>query len=189
MSLTPSTMPELGLPLPAFELPGIDGQLISPASFPDTKAFLVAFWCNHCPYVQHVREGFVDFAREYAGKGVAIVAINSNNVATHPDDSPEMMKIEAEQHEFTFPYLYDETQDVAHAFQAACTPDFFLYNGQQHLVYRGQFDASRPGNSIPVTGDSLRDATDAILDGRPADGVQIPSIGCNIKWQPGNEPS
>ena len=186
MSLTPSTMPDLGTQLPAFELPSTDGRVIDPTSFRDSKALLVAFWCNHCPYVQHIREGFSDFAREYQARGLAIVAISSNDLSTHPDDSPEMMKIEAEQHEFPFPYLYDETQEVARAFQAACTPDFFLYDGQQQLVYRGQFDASRPGNSSPVTGSDLRAAVDAVLGGRSVDGAQIPSIGCNIKWKPGN---
>lgn len=188
MSLTPSKMPDLGLSAPAFELPNIDGQLVSLANFYDSKALLVAFWCNHCPYVQHIREGFVAFAREYQGLGLAIVVISANDVSTHPDDSPELMKIEAEQHGFIFPYLFDETQEVARAFQAACTPDFFLYDQHQRLVYRGQFDSSRPGNSVPVTGSDLRSAVDAVLDDRPVDAAQIPSIGCNIKWKPGNEP-
>jgi peroxiredoxin len=188
MALTPSTMPELGMPLPAFALPNTDGQLFSPASFDDAKALLVAFWCNHCPYVQHVRQGFADFVREYQHKGLAVVAINANDVTTHPDDSPEMMKIEAEQHGFTFPYLYDETQEVALRFRAACTPDFFLFDDQHKLVYRGQFDSSRPGNSIPVTGSDMRAAVDAVLGDEPVDSAQIPSIGCNIKWKPGNEP-
>jgi peroxiredoxin len=181
-------MPDLGMQLPRFELPSTDGQLIATSSFDDSEALLVAFWCNHCPYVQHIRDGFADFAREYQGKGLAVVAINSNDVSTHPDDSPEMMKIEAEQHEFPFPYLYDEAQEVARSFQAACTPDFFLYDRQQKLVYRGQFDSSRPGNSTPVTGSDLRAAADAVLGGEPVDAAQIPSIGCNIKWKPGNEP-
>ena len=188
MSLTPSKMPDLGLSAPAFELPNIDGQLVSLANFYDSKALLVAFWCNHCPYVQHIREGFVAFAREYQGRGLAIVVISANDVSTHPDDSPELMKIEAEQHGFIFPYLFDETQEVARAFQAACTPDFFLYDQHRRLVYRGQFDSSRPGNSVPVTGSDLRSAVDAVLDDRPVDAAQIPSIGCNIKWKPGNEP-
>jgi peroxiredoxin len=138
-------MPDLGLSAPGFELPNIDGQLVSLANFYDSKALLVAFWCNHCPYVQHIR--------------------------------PELMKIEAEQHGFIFPYLFDETQEVARAFQAACTPDFFLYDQHQRLVYRGQFDSSRPGNSVPVTGSDLRSAVDAVLDDRPVDA-----------WKPGNEP-
>ncbi len=188
MTVTPSTMPDLGLSVPAFELPDIDGRMISRANFHDSKALLIAFWCNHCPYVQHIREGFVTFAHEYQKHGLAVVAISANNVSTHPDDSPELMKIESEQHEFRFPYLYDETQEVARAFQAACTPDFFLYDKQQQLVYRGQFDASRPGNSIPVTGSDLRGAVDAVLNDQPVDVAQIPSIGCNIKWKPGNEP-
>jgi len=188
MTVTPSTMPDLGLSVPAFELPDIDGRMISLANFHDSKALLIAFWCNHCPYVQHIREGFVAFAHDYQSQGLAVVAISANNVSTHPDDSPELMKIEAEQHEFTFPYLYDESQEVARAFQAACTPDFFLYDKHKRLVYRGQFDASRPGNSIPVTGNDLRGAVDAVLSGRPVDVAQIPSIGCNVKWKPGNEP-
>jgi len=188
MSLTPSAMPDLGSPLPAFELPGTDGQSVSPASFHDSKALLVAFWCNHCPYVQHIRDSFAVFAREYQSRGLAIVAISANDVSMHPDDSPEMMRIEAERNGFPFPYLYDETQEVARAFRAACTPDFFLYDGQQHLVYRGQFDASRPGNSVPVSGVDLRNAVDCVLNGQPVDNAQVPSIGCNIKWKPGNEP-
>jgi len=189
MSLTPSTMPDLGLPMPAFELPNIDGRLVSRANFHDSKALLVAFWCNHCPYVQHIRDSFVLFAHEYQPRGLGVVAISANDVNTHPDDSPELMKIEGEQHEFGFPYLYDETQEVAGAFRAACTPDFFLYDGQQHLVYRGQFDASRPGNSIPVTGSDLRGAVDAVLNDQVVSHEQIPSIGCNIKWKSGNEPA
>jgi len=181
-------MPDLGLQMPAFELPDIDGRQVGPANLPDYTALLVAFWCNHCPYVQHIREGFVAFAREYQSRGLAVVAINANDVTTHPDDSPEQMKIESEHHEYAFPYLYDEAQEVARAFQAACTPDFFLYDKQHRLVYRGQFDASRPGNSIPVTGSDLRGAVDALLNDQPVSQEQIPSIGCNIKWKSGNEP-
>jgi thiol-disulfide isomerase/thioredoxin len=188
MSLTPSSMPDLGSPMPAFELPNIAGQLISPANFVGSKALLVVFWCNHCPYVQHLRDGFIAFARDYQINGLAIVAICANDVTTHPDDSPELMKIESELHGYCYPYLYDETQQVARAFEAACTPDFFLYDEQRRLVYRGQFDSSRPGNNTPVTGSDLRRAVDALISNQPVSDEQIPSIGCNIKWKPGNEP-
>lgn len=188
MVLTPSTMTELGSSAPTFELPATDGRIVRLEDFSAAPAVLVAFICNHCPYVQHIRSGFVDFAREYQPRGLAIVAISSNDAASHPDDSPEMMKVEAEQHGFNFPYLYDETQEVARAYRAACTPDFFLYDNRDGLVYRGQFDGSRPGNDIPVTGASLRQAVDAVLGGTPVPADQYPSIGCNIKWKRGNEP-
>ncbi|MBT8444735.1 MAG: thioredoxin family protein [Gammaproteobacteria bacterium] len=189
MALTPSTMHELGTSAPAFALPATDGRIVRLDDFDATPALLVAFICNHCPYVKHIRDGFVAFAREYQARGLAVVAISSNDASTHPDDSPEMMKVEADQYGFTFPYLYDETQEVAKAYRAACTPDFFLYDNTKGLVYRGQFDGSRPGNGVPVTGASLRDATDAVLSGAPVATDQFPSIGCNIKWRPGNEPS
>jgi peroxiredoxin len=189
MSLTPSTMPDLGSSAPSFELPGIDGRSVRLDELPASKALLIAFICNHCPYVKHIRDGFVEFAREYQPLGLAIVAINSNDARSHPDDSPEMMRIEAKQYGFNFPYLFDETQEVAKAYKAACTPDFFLYDNQHGLAYRGQFDGSRPGNDIPVNGASLREATDALLAGQAVTVEQRPSIGCNIKWQPGNEPN
>jgi hypothetical protein len=144
--------------------------------------------CNHCPYVKHIRAGLAQFARDNLPRGVAMVGINSNDVANYPADSPEKMAEEARSAGYLFPYLYDETQGVAKAYHAACTPDIFLFDHEQRLVYRGQFDDSRPGNSIPVTGKDLRAALDAVLAHKPASQAQKPSIGCNIKWKPGNEP-
>lgn len=155
---------------------------------PDAKAYLVCFICNHCPFVIHIREELARFAREYQQRGVFIVGINANNAKTHPDDSPEQMVHEVEKAGYVFPYLYDETQETAKAYRAACTPDFFLFDGERKLVYRGQFDNSRPGNGIPVTGKDLRAAVDAVLAGKKPTAEQLPSIGCNIKWKPGNEP-
>lgn len=188
MALTPSTMPGLGTPAPAFALPDIDGRIVSLGDLSAAPALLVAFWCNHCPYVQHIRDGFTAFAREYQSQGLGIVAINANDVTTHPEDSPECMKAEADTYDFTFAYLYDESQRVAHSYKAACTPDFFLYDAARKLVYRGQFDAARPGNDAPVTGKDLRRAVDAVLAGQDVPENQLPGIGCNIKWKPGNEP-
>lgn len=188
MTLTPSTMTALGGAAPGFELPATDGRIVRLEDFSDMPALLVAFICNHCPYVQHIRTGFVEFAREYQPRGLAVVAINSNDASTHPDDSPEMMKVEGDRHGFNFAYLFDETQEVARAYHAACTPDFFLYDNARGLAYRGQFDGSRPGNGVPVTGGDLRQAAEAVLDGRPVPADQFPSIGCNIKWKTGNAP-
>jgi len=179
----------IGSKIPNFNSIGIDGKTYSLESFKDNKGLIIIFSCNHCPYVKHIRAGFVDFVREYQPRGVAIVAINSNDDSEHPDDSPEMMVIEAKQYGFTFPYLYDETQEIAKAYQAACTPDFFLFDNQGGLVYRGQFDGSRPGNNMPVNGASLRAAVDAVLAGERVPTEQRPSIGCNIKWRSGNEPN
>jgi peroxiredoxin len=151
-------------------------------------ALLVVFMCNHCPYVKHVAAGLAQLARDYQERGVAVVGISSNNVSSHPADSPEQMVHEVEQRGYTFPYLYDETQAVAKAYRAACTPDFYVFDRQQKLAYRGQMDDSRPDSGIPVTGKDLRAALDAVLAGQPAAAVQKPSIGCNIKWKPGNEP-
>jgi peroxiredoxin len=187
--LTPSVMNNLGTSAPNFQLPATDGRTVRLDDYASAPALLVVFTCNHCPYVQHIRAGFVDFASEYQKRGLAIVAINSNDARKHPDDSPEMMMIEAKQYGFTFPYLYDETQEIAKAYQAACTPDFFLFGNRGGLVYRGQFDGSRPGNDIPVNGASLRHAVDAVLAGEAIQSDQRPSIGCNIKWQPDNEPN
>ena len=182
-------MPGLGIPAPAFSLPDIDGRIVSLDDFSASPALLIAFWCNHCPYVQHIRTGFTTFASEYQPRGLGVIAINANDVTTHPDDSPEHMKTEADKYGFTFAYLYDESQRVAQSYEAACTPDFFLYDAARKLVYRGQFDAARPGNDFPVTGKDLRRATDAVLAGQDAPENQQPSIGCNIKWKPGNEPT
>jgi peroxiredoxin len=189
MALTPSTMLPLGTKAPDFALPNVvDGQTVSLADLQQAPALLVAFICNHCPFVKHIAPGLAKLARDYQSKGVAVVAISSNNVASHPDDSPEKMKQEAAAREYTFPYLYDENQSVAKAYRAACTPDFYIFDGQQNLVYRGQLDASRPENGIPVTGTDIRAALDAVLAKKPVATEQKPSIGCNIKWTPGNEP-
>jgi peroxiredoxin len=184
-----STMLELGTTAPDFRLPTPDGTLVGRDDFTDAPALLVMFICNHCPYVKHIREGLAAFSRDYGSRGLAIVAINSNDVAHHPDDRPEKMAEEARAAGYKFPYVYDETQSVAKAYRAACTPDFFLFDRQRRLAYRGQFDDSRPGNGRPVTGADLRAAADALLAGHPAPAEQTPSIGCNIKWKPGSEPS
>jgi peroxiredoxin len=189
MSLTPSTMLELGTPLPAFRLPDADGHLLSDRDFQGSQTLLVAFICPHCPYVKHIRQEFARFAQEYQARGLAVVAINSNDAVAHPDDKPAGMKAEAASAGYTFPYLYDESQQVAKAFRAACTPDLFLFDRQRRLVYRGQFDDSRPGKETPVTGADLRAATDLVLEGRPVPPDQKPSMGCNVKWKPGNEPA
>lgn len=188
MSLTPSTMLSLGTTCPDFSLPDTNGKTVSRADFKNAPALLVAFICNHCPYVIHIRKGLAQLGRDYLSKGAAIVAINSNDADEYPADSPARMKEEMQVAGYTFPYLYDESQKVAHAFRAACTPDIYLFDGKQRLVYRGQFDKSRPGNGIPVTGEDLRAALDAVLAGKLVSTAQIPSIGCNIKWKSGNEP-
>ena len=189
MALTPSTMLPLGTKAPGFSLPNVDGQTVSLGDFKGSPALLVAFICNHCPYVKHVAPAFADLGREYQAKGVAVVAISSNDVAGYPADSPEQMVHEAEERGYTFPYLYDDTQSVAKAYAAACTPDFYVFDKDQKLVYRGQMDASRPNSDIPVTGQDLRAALDAVLAGKPVPADQKPSIGCNIKWKAGNEPA
>ena len=188
MVLTPSTMLPLGTPAPDFRLPDLEGKGVVLADFANAPALLVMFICNHCPFVQHVRQELSRFGREYQGKGLAIVAISSNDVDSHPQDGPDGMQEEAEQAGYTFPYLFDEDQEAAKAYRAACTPDFFLFDGDRQLVYRGQLDDSRPGNDIPVTGQDLRGAADAVLAGQLVPADQKPSIGCNIKWKPGNEP-
>lgn len=189
MVQTPSVMVELGLSAPEFSLPGTDNRIHTLREFDGNKALLVMFICNHCPFVKHVAAELAAIGREYQPKGVGIVAINSNNVATHPDDSPAKMVEAAKAWGFTFPYLFDESQSVARAYRAACTPDFFLYDAKRILVYRGQLDASRPGNGIPVTGKDLRVALEAVIEGKAVPAEQKPSIGCNIKWKPGNEPA
>jgi peroxiredoxin len=189
MVRTPSTMLPLGTRAPDFSLINVDGQTVSLADFRGAPALLVMFICNHCPYVKHVAPHLAELAVEYLAKGVAIVAINSNDTATYPADSPEQMVAEAETRGYAFPYLYDETQDVAKAYAAACTPDFFLFDGQQRLVYRGQLDDSRPDSGIPVTGRDLRTALEAVLAGREVPAQQKASLGCNIKWRPGHEPA
>ena len=186
MAATESEMLELGTIAPDFSLPDPDGRLHSLGG--DRKAYVVMFICNHCPFVKHVRDELAALGRDYIPLGVGIVAINSNDIATHPGDSPANMKKEAEEWGYEFPYLFDEDQRVAKAYRAACTPDFYLFDADRALVYRGQLDASRPSNDIPVTGSDLRAALDAVLAGRPVPPDQVPSIGCNIKWKAGNAP-
>jgi len=188
MAETPSTMLPLGTKAPSFRLPDAYGNWVSSDDFKEARAFLVAFICNHCPYVKHIRFHFASLAKEYQSRGVGVVAINSNDVENYPDDSPEKMAEEIKQVGYTFPYLYDESQQVARAFRAACTPDFFLFDQNRSLVYRGQFDDSRPGNALPVTGADLRAALDALLAGGSVLLNQKPSVGCNIKWKRRNTP-
>ncbi|MCB1767302.1 MAG: thioredoxin family protein [Candidatus Competibacteraceae bacterium] len=189
MAQTASTMLPLGTPTPDFNLPEpATGKAISLGDFQSTPALLVMVICNHCPFVKHIRQGLVQFAQDYHAKGLAIVAISANDVANYPADSPANMAKEAKTFGYPFPYLYDEAQTVAKAYRAACTPDFFLFDADRKLVYRGQFDGSRPGNNIPITGADLRVAVDAVLANQPAPTDQKPSIGCNIKWKTGNEP-
>lgn len=188
MVRTPSTMLPLGTAAPDFSLPNLDGRLMSLADVSGEKGTVVMFICNHCPFVKHVADQLAILGRDYLPRGIGVVAISSNDVSTHPADSPEQMVHEAEERGYPFPYLYDETQEVAKAYHAACTPDFYLFDAGRALVYRGQLDPSRPGSNVPVTGSELRAAIDALLAGKPPVAEQIPSLGCNIKWKPGNEP-
>ena len=188
MVKTASTMLELGTTAPDFSLRNVDGATVSLSDFANAPALVVVFMCNHCPFVQHIAGELADFAREYQGKGAAVVGINPNDVSTHPEDSPEQMVHEVESRGYTFPYLYDGTQEVAKAYRAACTPDFFMFDQERKLVYRGQFDSSRPDSGIPVTGEDLGKALDALLAGQPIPQDQTRSIGCNIKWKAGSEP-
>jgi len=188
MALTPSTMLPLGTTAPEFRLPDTDGKPVSLADFRGHAALLVVFMCNHCPYVIHIRGGLAQLARDYLPRGLGMVGISANDAVNYPADSPARMKDEAKAAGYTFPYLYDESQAVAKSYRAACTPDFFLFNRDHTQVYRGQFDASRPGNGLPVTGIDLRTALDAVMAGRPAPEKQVPGIGCNIKWKSGNSP-
>ena len=184
MALTESTMLELGTTAPDFALTDVvTGKTVRRDDFRGSKALLVMFICAHCPYVKHVEKGLAAMGKDYEDKHLSIVAISSNDVSTHPDDSPSKLKQQAMTHGFVFPYVYDETQAVAHAYKAACTPDLFLFDADLKLVYRGQFDSSRPGNGIAVTGEDLRAAIDAALAGKPPLKDQRPSIGCNIKWK------
>ncbi|UCF33589.1 MAG: thioredoxin family protein [Phycisphaerales bacterium] len=188
MVVTPSTMLPLGTQAPDFSLPDSGGKTFTLKDFADAPALLVIFMCNHCPYVKHIRTELAKLGRAYQERGVAVVGINSNDIKKYPDDSPAKMAQEVELAGYTFPYLFDETQEVAKAYRAACTPDFYLFDGQRKLVYRGQMDDSRPGSDIPVTGKDLRAAMDALLAGQNASVEQKPSAGCNIKWKQGNEP-
>lgn len=189
MARTESTMLELGTQAPDFSLPDTNGKQISLADFADAKGLLVVFMCNHCPYVIHLRDALAAFAKEYQAQGLAVVGINANDASNYPDDSPEKMTEEVATQGYTFPYLYDESQAVAKSYKAACTPDFFLFDENNNLVYRGQFDDSRPRNDAPVTGADLRAAVNALLQGDNISADQKPSMGCNIKWKPGNEPA
>lgn len=189
MALVPSTMRELGTSAPGFSLPEpATGRTVGLSDFDGARALLVAFLSNHCPFVKHIADRFAAVAADYGRQGVAVVGINANDVAGYPDDSPAKMKEEVAKRGYAFPYLFDDSQDVAKAYRAACTPDFFLFDGDRKLVYRGQFDASRPSLATPVTGSDLCAAMDAVLAGRRPSVDQVPSVGCNVKWKPGNEP-
>jgi peroxiredoxin len=183
MALTPSTMIGLGTPLPAFSLPDLEGGTVSASDFASSKGLLVAFLCPHCPYVRHIRSEFARVASGLQRRGIAVVGINSNDAASVPEDGPDGMRQEVREAGYTFPYLFDESQSVAKAFQAACTPDLFLFDASHKLVYRGQFDESRPNSPVPVTGQALSAAAEALLAGRAVPGDQRPSVGCNIKWK------
>ena len=183
-----STMLPLGTKAPDFRLPDPGGKVISLSDFRSSRALLVIFMCNHCPYVKHIREGLAKLAHDYRPRGVAVVGINSNDAVNYPGDSPAKMAEEVRLAGYSFPYLHDEAQAVAKAYRAACTPDIYLFDKDQQLVYRGQWDDSRPGNGMPVTGKDVRAALEAVLAGQPVSPIQTPSIGCNIKWKPGNEP-
>ncbi len=188
MVKTASTMLPLGTKAPDFSLLSVDGRTHSLADFDDAPAMLVVFMCNHCPFVIHVAPELARLAADYQQRGVAVVGISSNDVTNHPQDSPEQMVNEAELRGYTFPYLYDETQEVAKAYHAACTPDFYVFDKEQKLVYRGQMDASRPESGTELTAEDLRAALDAVLAGHPVSEEQTPSLGCNIKWKEGSEP-
>lgn len=187
-----STMEKLGIPAPGFSLPNLNAvvkeQTVSLGTFEEYPALLVVFICNHCPYVVHIRDSFVSFVSEYHEKGLGVVAISSNDVESYPDDSPEQMTEDAFKYSYPFPYLFDESQEIAKAYRAACTPDFFLYDRKRTLVYRGQYDSSRPKNSKPVTGEDLRNAANALIQNSIIPTEQKPSMGCNIKWKKGREP-
>lgn len=184
MALTESTMMKLGTTAPDFTLPdAVSGKKMSLSQFQPSKATVIMFICNHCPYVIHIHDTLLKVASHYQKKGIQFIAINSNDVKKYPDDSPEKMKKLAQQSGFSFPYLFDETQNVAKAYDAACTPDFFIFDKHLHCVYRGRFDESSPGRNTPVTGEDLTNALDAILAGKPVNAQQKPSMGCNIKWK------
>lgn len=178
----------LGTKAPGFQLPDPSGKNVSLHDFAQAPALVVVFMCNHCPYVKHIRAGLAQMARDYQPRGVRVVGVNSNDVSNYPADSPAKMAEEARSAGYTFPYLYDETQEVAKAYRAACTPDIYVFDKDQRLAYRGQFDDSRPGNGLPVTGRDVRTALDSLLAGKAVAAQQKPSIGCNIKWKAGNEP-
>ena len=189
MALVTSTMLALGTEAPDFSLPEPStGETVGLSRFDGAPALLVVFLSNHCPFVKHLADHFAAVAAEYQARGVAVVGVNANDVANYPDDSPVKMVDEVAQRGYTFPYLFDESQEVAKAYRAACTPDFFVFDGDRRLVYRGQYDGSRPSLVVPVTGADLRAALDAVLESGTPSGEQVPSVGCNIKWKAGNEP-
>ena len=188
MALTPSTMAGLGARAPDFTLPDARGNPVALAEFAGAPATVVVFLCNHCPYVKHLKTALAEFAHEYATREVAVVGINPNDAEAHPEDGREAMIRDVAEFGYAFPYLIDATQEVAKAYRAACTPDFFVFDAGLRLVYRGRFDDSRPGNDVPVTGRDLRAAVDTVLAGQTPAGEQKPSLGCNVKWKPGNEP-
>jgi peroxiredoxin len=188
MVMTKSEMLPLGTPAPGFRLPDAHGREFSLDDRPAAKAYLVVFMCNHCPYVKHLRDALAELGHECESKGVVMVGINANDADRYPDDAPDRMKEEARTYGYGFPYLIDDTQEVAKAYRAACTPDFYLFDADKKLVYRGQFDSSRPSNDEPITGADLRAAIEATLAGEKPSEDQRPSIGCNIKWKSGNEP-
>lgn len=188
MVKTLSTMLDLGTAAPDFSLPDAHGNIVRLRDFKDAAALLVIFMCNHCPFVKHIIDDVIELAKQYQGEGVAIVGINSNDVDAYPDDHPDQMARIVKEKGITFPYLYDASQQVAKDYRASCTPDFFLFESERRLVYRGQMDDSRPGNGVPVTGGDLRIALDLVLAGQTPCPEQQPSMGCNIKWKPGNEP-
>ena len=184
MAKTPSNMLPLGTTAPSFKLPDtVSGNLVAYEDIKSDAGTVVMFICNHCPFVVHVKEQLAALGRDYSEKGISFVAISSNDVENYPDDSPEKMKVFAEENNFSFPYLYDEGQDIAKAYDAACTPDFYIFDGSSKLVYRGQLDDSRPGNDKPLTGADLRAALDALTKGEEINPHQKPSLGCNIKWK------
>lgn len=190
MALTASTMLPLGTKAPDFQLPDVvSGKMISLSTFTGKQALLVMFICQHCPFVKHIKEELARLGNDYVNRNLGIVAISANDVSNYPDDAPDKLKAMAQELGFTFPFCYDESQETTKAYTAACTPDFFLFDAEQKLVYRGQLDDSRPSNNKPVTGEDLRAALDAVLAGKSVNPEQKPSIGCNIKWKPGKEPS
>lgn len=192
MAETPSTMLALGTRAPGFRLPNcnpdVGGAVVALEDYAGAPALLVAFICNHCPYVVHLRDALCDFAREFAAQGLATVAVSANDAERYPDDAPEKMTAHAKRYKFPFAYLYDAGQGTAKAYRAACTPDFFLFDGGGALVYRGRFDGSTPGNNVALSGDDMRGAVEAVLAGRKPADEQLPSLGCSIKWKAGNEP-
>ncbi len=188
MSLTPSTMLELGTLAPNFTLRSFDGEEYALANMQIGKGLLVMFMCNHCPYVKHIREKLVEETKKYIELGITVVAVNSNDFAVYPDDKPELMAHDSKEFAYPFPYLVDENQEVAKAYRAACTPDFYLFGRDKKLIYRGQFDSSRPGKEEPITGFDLSSAIQQLIKGQSVSADQKPSMGCNIKWKPANAP-